>query len=307
MSKRAGIDVGGTKFLGVVIADDGSVVAERRRPTPKGSESLVEALADFARSLGDWDSLGIGVPGLVTRAGVLRASPNLTDVTELDVKDRVSEALDRSIHVDNDATCATLAEWHFGAGRGLDDLVLVTLGTGIGGGIVMGGRLQRGANGFAGEIGHMVVDPDGPRCPCGRRGCWERYASGSALARLAREASAIGSSRVVELAGGDTATVTGEHVVAAARDGDSIAESVIDEFARWIAIGLVNLANALDPRALVIGGGLAASADVLAEPVAKWFRDLLYAPGFRPHPTLEFARFGERAGAVGAALLPEHQ
>lgn len=303
MARRAGIDVGGTKFLGVVMDDAGTVVTEHRRPTPKGSESLIEALVEFARGLGEWDSLGIGVPGLITRRGTLRASPNLTDVTELDVRGRVAAALGREVVVDNDATCATLAEWRFGAGRGSDDLVLVTLGTGIGGGIVSGGNLQRGANGFAGEIGHMVVDPDGPRCPCGRRGCWERYASGSALARLTREAPSIETSEVIRQAGGDVDAITGEHVVVAARAGDRLATSVVDDFARWIAIGLANLTNALDPSVLVLGGGLAASADVLVDPVKKWFSDLLYAPELRPHPSLEFAHFGERAGAIGAALL----
>lgn len=303
MTRRAGIDVGGTKFLGVVVDDEGVVVAEHRRPTPRGSESLIDALVDFARGLGEWDSLGIGVPGLITRRGALRASPNLTDVTELDVRGRVAAALGREVCVDNDATCATLAEWRAGVGRGSDDLVLVTLGTGIGGGIVSGGNLQHGANGFAGEIGHMIVDPNGPRCPCGRRGCWERYASGSALARLAREAPSIVSSLMIEFADGEVAAITGEHVVMAARAGDEVAMSVIDDFARWVAIGLANLTNALDPSLLVLGGGLAASADVLVEPVGKWFTELLYAPALRPHPMLRFAHFGERAGAIGAAFL----
>ncbi len=158
--------------------------------------------------------------------------------------------------VTNDATCAALAEWRFGAGRGVDDMVMVTLGTGIGGGVVAGGRLIVGANGFAGEFGHMVVDPDGPPCPCGRRGCWERYASGSGLAQLAR-AAAVGGRlrRVVEVAGGDAGMVRGEHVQAAAREGDPGAVAVVDEFARWVALGLVNLTNALDPARFVLGGG----------------------------------------------------
>jgi glucokinase len=150
----------------------------------------------------------------------------------------------------------------------------------------------------------MVVDPDGPPCPCGRRGCWERYASGSGLARLAREA-AVGKriSRVVELAGGDPEYVRGEHVQAAAREGDADALAVIDLFGRWVALGLVNLTNVLDPELFVLGGGLAASADLYLDPIQKWFTELLYAPHLRPHPRLAFAELGERAGAVGAALL----
>jgi glucokinase len=308
VSRRAGIDVGGTKFLGVVVDEHGEVVLERRRATPKGADQVIDALVDFAGELGAWDSLGIGVPGLVTRTGVLRAAPNLVSVAELAVGPRVAAELGRPVAIDNDATCAALAEWQYGAGRGVDDMVMVTLGTGIGGGIVAGGRLQRGANGFAGEIGHIVVDPDGPACPCGRKGCWERYASGTGLARLAREqVRGQRGARVVELAGGDPDQVRGEHVQAAAREGDADALAVIDDFGRWAAIGLVSLANVLDPAMFVLGGGLAASADVLLEPIGRWFRALLYAPDLRPHPALVFADLGERAGAVGAALLTEHR
>ena len=308
MSRRAGIDVGGTKFLGVVLDDDGNVLHEARRPTPRGPDAVIDGLVEFARELGEWDSIGIGVPGLVTRSGVLRAAPNLVSVAELEVGPRVSAGLGRPVSVDNDATCAALSEWQLGAARGTDDMVMVTLGTGIGGGIVAGGRLQRGSHGFAGEIGHIVVDPEGPPCPCGRRGCWERYASGSGLARLAREA-AVGRrvNRVVELAGGDPEQVRGEHVQAAAREGDEHALDVIDMFGRWVAIGLVSLANVLDPAMFVLGGGLAASADLYIGPIARWFQELLYAPELRPHPALVFADLGERAGAVGASLLPAHR
>ena len=305
MTRRAGIDVGGTKFLGVILDDDGTVVHEARRPTPRGADAVIDGLVEFARELGEWDSLGIGVPGLVTREGVLRAAPNLVSVRELEVGPRVGAGLGRPVSVDNDATCAAVAEWRLGAAMGIDDMVMVTLGTGIGGGIIAGGQLQRGTNGFAGEIGHIVVDPDGPPCPCGRRGCWERYASGNGLAQLAREA-AVGRrvDRVVELAGGDPELVRGEHVQVAAREGDERALAVIDTFGRWVAIGLVNLANVLDPAMFVLGGGLAASGDLYLGPISKWFQDLLYAPELRPHPALVFAHLGERAGAVGAALLP---
>ena len=170
-------------------------------------------------------------------------------------------------------------------------------------GLVANGAVQRGMNGFAGEFGHMVVDPDGPRCPCGRRGCWERYASGSGLAMLAREAATgrrLG--RVVQAAGGDPQTVRGEHVQAAARDGDPEALAVIDEFAKWVALGLSNLTNAFDPEMFVLGGGLAAGADLYLDPITKWYRELLYQPHLRPLPRVEFAHFGPLAGAVGAAI-----
>ncbi len=304
--RRLGIDVGGTKCLGVILDDAGEVIEEQRRPTPKGPGAIIATLAELARAMGTWDSIGIGVPGLVTRTGVLRAAPNLVDINNFEVGALLSAELATTVHVDNDGTCAAAAEWKTGAARGINDFVMVTLGTGIGGGVIAGGALIRGANGFTGEIGHMVVDPDGPPCPCGRRGCWERYASGSGLGRLAREA-AVGRrlERVVMLAGGDAEQVRGEDVQAAAREGDTDALHVIDLFGRWVALGLVNLANILDPAAFVLGGGLAASADLYLGPIQQWFTQLLYAPHLRPHPTLVFARLGERAGAVGAALLAE--
>ena len=305
--RRAGIDVGGTKFLGVVIDDDGTVLTELRRATPVGPEALVEELVLLANDLGSHDSLGVGVPGLVTRTGILRSSPHLAGVEELDLGRRLSAAFGAAVPIDNDATCAALAEWQVGAGRASVDMVMVTLGTGIGGGIVIDGRLRRGRNGFAGEFGHMVVVPDGVECPCGRRGCWERYAAGTGLAHIAREA--LGDrprSRMLELAGSSVDLVRGEHVQRAASEGDPLALEVIDRFGRWVALGLVNLANALDPEIFVLGGGLAATPDLYLGPIRTWFHELLYAPELRPHPSIEFAQLGERAGAIGAAMLGAH-
>ncbi len=305
--RRVGIDVGGTKALGVALDAHGDVIAEDVRPTPRGDHSLeplLDTLVELAESLGVDGSLGIGVPGLVTRDGRLRAAPNLDGVADLAIGALMGDRMGMPVHVDNDATCATIAEWRIGAGVGVENLMLVTLGTGIGGGLVADGAVQRGVNGFAGEFGHMVIDPNGPRCPCGRRGCWERYASGSGLAMLAREAATGHRLRaVVEHAGGDPQAVRGEHVMAAALDGDDEALAVIDDFGRWVALGLSNLTNAFDPEMFVLGGGLAAGAELYIEPITRWFGELLYQPHLRPLPRIEFARCGPLAGAVGAALL----
>jgi glucokinase len=310
---RVGIDVGGTKCLGVALAADSgdlraAIAAEARLPTPHDADELLDALAGIVDLLtaevGEPGSIGVGAPGLITLGGLLRSSPNVPDVIELDIAGRLGARLGRQVTVSNDATCAALAEWRAGAGRGHDDVVMVTLGTGIGGGIVSGGRIVLGHNGFAGEFGHMVVDPHGPPCPCGRNGCWERYASGSGMAELARTAAVGGRlPRVVALAGGDVALVRGEHVQAAAEAGDDAALAVIDDFARWVALGLVNLTNALDPEVFVLGGGLAEGSHLYLEPIERWFRALLYAPDRRPHPALHFAALGEHAGAIGAAML----
>lgn len=308
-SRRVGIDVGGTKAQGVAIDLDGQVIETAQRPTPRGDHSLpalIDVLVDLADLLEHEGSIGVGVPGLVTRSGVLRAAPNLDGVADFAVAELLSERMGSEVHVDNDATCATAAEWLLGAGVGTGHMMLVTLGTGIGGGVVAGGALQRGANGFAGEFGHMVIDPSGPLCPCGRRGCWERYASGSGLAMLARDAATGHRLHdVVRHAGGDPQDVRGEHVQAAARDGDRAALAVIDDFARWVALGLSNLTNVLDPELFVLGGGLAAGADLYLDPIRRWFGELLYQPHLRPMPRIEFAHHGHLAGAVGAALLPE--
>jgi glucokinase len=290
VTRAAGIDVGGTKCLGVVIDSDADIrsehdiIREVRNPTPHASQ-LVAALAVLAGQLGECDTLGVGVPGLITLDGVMRASPNIPGSVDVAVGPELSDLLGRQVHVDNDGNLAALAEWHCGAGRGARNMWMVTLGTGIGGGHIVAGKIQRGVNGFAGEIGHMVVNPDGPRCTCGRKGCWEVYASGRGLKMLA-------------------AGEPGESVIERARQGDADAVTVIEAFARWVAIGLSNVTNFSDPDVIVIGGGVSENADIVMPIVRRWFVELLYSPEQRTHPDLRVAQLGEHAGAIGAALLP---
>jgi glucokinase len=303
-----GVDVGGTKVLGVALDGAGAVVAEHRVPTPVGSRALLEDVLEVVSVLRGRcdavDAVGVGLPGLVDRDGVLRFAPNLPGVVELPVGRLVAEATGLPVVVDNDATCATWAEHRVGAAQGAADAILVTLGTGIGGGLVMDGVLVRGANGFAGEIGHMVVDADGIACVCGRRGCWERYASGSGLGRMAREAAEAGRGRrMVALAGGDADLVRGEHATAAALEGDAEALAVVDRFAGWFAVGLANLVHVLDVSTCVVGGGLVEAGDVVLGPIRRAFVDRVVAPEHRPPVTIIPAVLGERAGAIGAALL----
>jgi len=305
-----GLDLGGTKCLGVVL-EGGAVVAERVVPTPReGGDAVLDVLAGLATGLAQavdrpLDRVGVGAPGLVDQEGVLRFAPNLRAATGLRVRDGLAARLGGApVEVDNDATCAAWAEQRMGAARGLDDVILVTLGTGIGGGIVSGGRLHRGANRFAGEIGHMVVDPGGPPCPCGRRGCWERFASGHGLGILARDACVAGrAARVLELAGGDPEAARGEHVARALGEGDAEARAIMAEFARWVALGLANLASVFDPQAFIIGGGLVASGDALLGPVRAAFADRLPGHGLRRPIAVVPAALGPLAGAIGAALL----
>jgi glucokinase len=235
---------------------------------------------------------------------VLHAAPNLPDIHNLAIKALLEERLQLPVQVDNDATCAAWGERELGAAKGSDDVVVVTLGTGIGGGLVLDGHLYRGAHGFAGEVGHIKVDPAGPPCPCGGRGCWERYASGSALGRFGREAGEGGRAvRVVELAGGDFHDVRGEHVGAAAREGDPEALELMDRYAWWVAQGLANLADAFDPDKIVVGGGMLESVDLFLDRTREVFADLVLAGPRRPPVDIVPATLGERAGAIGAALV----
>jgi glucokinase len=248
--------------------------------------------------------VGVGAPGMVDRAGRLCFAPNLPQAHGVDWHELVGGRLPgRNVVIENDANFAVLAEHRLGAARSYDDVVMVTLGTGIGGGVVIGGRVQVGSAGFAGEIGHMVVDPNGPPCPCGRRGCWERFASGAGLGLLAREAALAGRlDEVVRLAGGDAESVRGEDVSAAAAAGDPAARQVIEAVGSWIGFGLANLACVLDPSCFVLGGGVVQAGDLLVDTARATFAELVEGGARRPLAAVVPAEFGERSGAVGAAL-----
>ena len=281
--RHVGIDVGGTKCHGVALDGDGTIVGEVRRPTPHATD-LVGVLAAMFRELGGETTLGIGLPGLITPDGTVVASPNMRGANNVPVGPGLRAELGAAVHVENDATLAAFGEWKAGAAVGARDAVMVTLGTGIGGGIVMGGELQRGAHGFAGEIGHMMVERDGVECPCGRRGCWERYASGSALR---------------DLSGG----LDGPQVVARYRTGDGRAVEALRAFSDWIAVGLASLTNICDPEVIVIGGGVVESFDVIMPLVEEFLDARLYSSQWRPRPRVVTAALGERAGAIGGALI----
>lgn len=323
-----GVDIGGTKVLGVALGGSDELVAEARVATPHSAADPADAgrggvgdeVADaVARVVGDLrrelDGLvggdvppppvGVGAPGMLDRRGVLCFAPNLLGASGADIRGLVTARLPGvPLVVENDANCAAVAEHRRGAAVGAAHALVVTLGTGIGGGLISGGRVLVGAHGFAGEIGHMLVDPSGPPCPCGRRGCWERYASGGGLGRLAREAAYAGRLHaVVTLAGGDPELVRGEHVTRAAREGEPGALAVMEELGWWVALGLANLTAALDPDRIVVGGGLAEAGEMLLAPTRRAFADLVEGAASRPEVDIVPAVLGERAGAAGAAMV----
>jgi glucokinase len=304
-----GVDVGGTKLLAVRLEPDGVVLADPRHAAPRTGPDLVREVVDAARRLsgpgGHPRSVGLGVPGLVDPEDRFVFAPNLPGAngTPLGAALREEEPECR-FWIGNDANAACWAEHRRGAGLGHPDMLMVTLGTGIGGAIVSRGRLVEGANRFAGEFGHMVVDPSGPHCPCGKKGCWERFASGAGLGQLGRESALAGQApALVELAGGDPEAVRGEHVTASAAAGDPPSVEIMRRFAWWVALGLSNLANLFDPDVIVLGGGLVDAGDVLIEPTRVAFADLVEAASVRPRIEIIPAQLGSKAGAVGAALL----
>jgi glucokinase len=304
-----GIDFGGTKMLGAVVDADGRIVDETRIPTPYEGEELIRSLAELVQILESRNEVtavgvGVGAAGLVNRAGELVYGPNVGGVSSLPIEKSLHERLPgRSIRVENDNTCATWGEVQFGAGRGANEAIFVGLGTGIGGGFVSGGAPALGTHGFAAEIGHMTIDVDGADCVCNKRGCWEAYASGRALGRLGREAVAAGRGhRILEIAGA-VDDVRGEHVTKAARAGDKGAETVMREFAGWVAVGLDNLITILDPELVILGGGMSAEFDLFLPQMEEQLYASMYAGAHRRRVPIRVAELGQHAGVIGAAMM----
>jgi glucokinase len=263
-----------------------------------------ELTADY-----DVEGVGIGAAGFVDekRATVLFA-PNLAWRNE-PLRADVQKRIGLPVVVENDANAAAWGEARFGAGRGHDYLVAITVGTGIGGGLVLDGRLYRGRFGIAAEIGHMRMVPEGIRCGCGNKGCWEQYASGSALVREARDLAAAHSplaERLLALAGGRPELITGPIVTQAAKEGDPASVELFDDMGRWLGAGLATLAAVLDPGCFVIGGGVSEAGTLLLTPARDSFYRSLSGRGHRPQAELRLAALGNDAGLVGAADLVRH-
>lgn len=302
-----GIDVGGTKINAFRVGRDGTVHDRRTVPTPADDpEAAVRAMIDVSRALlvEDVVAVGAGVAGLIDATeGVLRFSPNVS-WRDLPIASRIRDAIGLPCQLDNDANVAAWGEWRFGAGRGYRHMLLVTLGTGIGGGIVAGRRLFRGAHGFGGEIGHIIVEPNGPLCGCGNRGCWEQVASGHAIGRLGREAAREHPrSLLAERAGGDPEAVTGVLVTMAAHAGDAVAIGVLHEVGRRLGEGIAGLINVLDPQIVVVGGGAVEAGDALLDPARERCAEAIEGPSYRPPVPIVAAVLGNDAGAIGAASL----
>ncbi len=306
-----GVDIGGTKVLGGVVTPDGEVVTTARRETPaddvgKTLEFIVEVVTELTNGH-DVAAVGVGAAGWIdeSRSRVLFA-PNLAWRDE-PLRDRVAKQVGLPVVVENDANAAAWAEFRFGSARDVtDSMALLTVGTGIGGGIVLGGELWRGAHGMAAELGHTRIVPEGRLCGCGRKGCLEQYASGSALVAAARAAAHVdpaSAQRLLTLAGGQAEAINGPLVTMAAREGDPVARGAFADVGHWLGSALADLVQIFDVEMLVVGGGVIDAGELLLAPTRAAFVDQLAARGSLPVAPIVAARMGNLAGVVGAADL----
>ena len=312
--KGLGIDLGGTKILTAVAGIDGHMFSRDHSITPakEGHRAVVQSiLQSVDRSLNqagittaDLTAIGIGAPGLSNpETGVLYTSPNLPGWQDVPLRDIVEKELDRKAFLINDANAAALGELYFGAAKGARNFIYITLSTGIGSGIIINGNIYTGFKGMAGELGHMVISDEGPVCKCGNRGCWEIMASGTALAREARQSIDNGiKTSILDYADGDIDKVDAEVVHKAAQAGDNLARDLILRTGYYVGVGLANLINIFNPEIIVIGGGLSNIGDMLLEPAYEEAKRRAFIQSYN---AVRFARaeLGRNSGVLGAAAF----
>lgn len=311
MSLAIGIDLGGTNIKGGIVARDGSILHRAQIATnaAEGVDVVVDRLADLARTLGEraeakQEALGIGVgsPGMIRQSdGVVLFSPNLNGWHDVPLVAMLKERLGRTIVLNNDANNAALGEFSIGAGRGRRNMVMLTLGTGVGGGIIANGRLLTGSRGNAGELGHTIVEPGGRPCGCGQLGCLEAYSSATATAERAIEQVRGGADSTLRAVHEQNGTLTTVDVVNAAEAGDETARFVWDESCRYLAIACVNFQHIFDPDCIVLAGGMSDAGDFLLSPVRSKIAEI-FSPNFGTAPEILPAMLGNDAGMVGAAF-----
>ncbi|WP_396275328.1 ROK family protein [Glutamicibacter sp. PS] len=309
-SKAIGVDIGGTKIAAGLVDSAGRIVRQLRRETPKSDAQTVErTIVDLVTELSAGEAgipVGVGAAGWMDAAGEnVLFSPHLAWRNE-PVRARLRDLMGAEVTLVNDADAAGWAEYRFGAARAESDVVCLTLGTGIGGAMILGGEVYRGRFGVAGEFGHQVIVPGGHRCACGNRGCWEQYASGNALGRDGAELVRSGSPvahNLIAAVNGAPEEVTGAIVTRLAAEGDPACRDLISEMGQWLGLGIANLSAVLDPGMIVIGGGLGAASAQLVATADESYRKTLSGRGYRPYAVVAQAQLGAEAGLIGAADL----
>ncbi|WP_246072824.1 ROK family protein [Paenibacillus dokdonensis] len=305
-----GVDLGGTKIATGMLDQSGSLLARSQKATAglKSADEVISTIVDTINEVrGEQDIAGVGVasPGMVdSKNGIISNGVNLPDWDGISLQSELEKRLGISVCLINDANAAAWGEYVYGAGRGSQSMVYVTLSTGIGSGLVLDGRLFTGSSSFAGELGHTVINPAGVQCGCGQRGCWETYSSGTAIARLAREAIAEAGieTHMTVLAEAEGVPLSAKHVFQAAALGDQVAAETLEQVIHYTGLGLMNIIHSFNPDRIVIGGGVSKAGNAFFEPLIRKTEELILEP-YRGTCTIKPAELRDDVGIIGAAAL----
>lgn len=312
-----GIDLGGTNIVAAVVDEKYNIIAKAKTPTavPRSAELIFDDIAKVCKeavekaglTMNDISSVGLGTPGTVNSDGVIEFANNL-NFDNVPAKDMIIERLgDKPVYVANDANCAALGEAYAGCGNGAKNFIAVTLGTGVGSGVIIDGKIVTGVNNAGGECGHMVIVVDGEACTCGRHGCWEAYASATALINQTKKAMEQYPDSVMHQLAKEEGKVSGKTAFDAMRRGDIAGIKVVDQYIKYVACGIINLVNALQPEIICVGGGICNEGETLLAPVRAFIDKEQYAMNSTKKTKVCKAQLGNDAGIIGAALLGKQE
>ena len=310
-----GIDLGGTNIVASVVDDDYNIIGTSKTPTnsPRSADEIFDDIADVCEeavkaaglTMEDIDSVGMGTPGTVNQDGVIEFANNLA-FNNVPARTMLAKRINKpeeKVFIENDANCAALGEAYAGCGNGAKDFVAVTLGTGVGSGVIIGGKIVNGVNYAGGECGHMVIVVDGEQCSCGRKGCWEAYASATALIRQTKKAMEEYPDSLMHKLAKEEGKVSGRTAFDAMRLGDIAGIKVVDDYIKYVACGLLNIVNALQPEIICIGGGICNEGETLMKPLRRFVQSERYSIHSKIQTKIVKAELGNDAGVIGAALL----
>lgn len=310
-----GIDLGGTNIVASVVDDDYNIIGTSKTPTnaPRSADEIFDDIADVCEeavkaaglTMEDIDSVGMGTPGTVNQDGIIEFANNLA-FNNVPARTMLAKRINKpeeKVFIENDANCAALGEAYAGCGNGAKDFVAVTLGTGVGSGVIIGGKIVNGVNYAGGECGHMVIVVDGEQCSCGRKGCWEAYASATALIRQTKKAMEEYPDSLMHKLAKEEGKVSGRTAFDAMRLGDIAGIKVVDDYIKYVACGLINIVNALHPEIICIGGGICNEGETLMKPLRRFVQSERYSIHSKIQTKIVKAELGNDAGVIGAALL----
>ena len=310
-----GIDLGGTNIVASVVDDDYNIIGTSKTPTnaPRSADEIFDDIADVCEeavkaaglTMEDIDSVGMGTPGTVNQDGIIEFANNLA-FNNVPARTMLAKRINKpeeKVFIENDANCAALGEAYAGCGNGAKDFVAVTLGTGVGSGVIIGGKIVNGVNYAGGECGHMVIVVDGEQCSCGRKGCWEAYASATALNRQTKKAMEEYPDSLMHKLAKEEGKVSGRTAFDAMRLGDIAGIKVVDDYIKYVACGLINIVNALQPEIICIGGGICNEGETLMKPLRRFVQSERYSIHSKIQTKIVKAELGNDAGVIGAALL----